>query len=232
MDTLAPNIVQKSPFKVEVEAGKTYWWCACGRSAKQPFCDGSHKGSGFSPVEYTAEAAKALAFCGCKHSQTKPLCDGTHRTLAGEATGGDFLGRIAVDYGKSFEQMVASGDYGWVGGDVTPQNFPISGSGSQELEARLFHLDRFVSSEEAVREIVARDKARPWSPGRAEHLFAFGARYPLEQQKSPLVALGSTCTVKGKRGVICLYGGGGKRMMRVDAWDGDWASVFGFLAVR
>ena len=72
---------------------------------------------------------------------------------------------------------------------------------------------------------------RPWSDDHG-YLFAFGARYPLEQQKSPLVTLGSVCTVKGKRGVLCIYGGGGKRMMRVDAWDGDWASVFGYLAVR
>jgi CDGSH-type Zn-finger protein len=77
----APEIAQKSPFKVAVEAGKTYFWCACGRSQKQPFCDGSHQGSGFTPVKFQAEAAKSVFFCGCKHSAKSPLCDGTHNKL-------------------------------------------------------------------------------------------------------------------------------------------------------
>jgi CDGSH-type Zn-finger protein len=77
----SPQIAQKSPFRVDVEAGKTYFWCACGRSQSQPFCDGSHKGSEFSPVKYNAAEAKAVFFCGCKHSQKKPLCDGSHSKL-------------------------------------------------------------------------------------------------------------------------------------------------------
>ncbi|KUJ73340.1 glutamate synthase [Ruegeria marisrubri] len=77
----APHIAQKGPFPVEVKAGKTYFWCACGKSKRQPFCDGSHKGSGFEPVKYTAEADKKVFFCGCKHSAKKPLCDGTHSKL-------------------------------------------------------------------------------------------------------------------------------------------------------
>lgn len=76
-----PQIAQKAPFKVDVEAGKSYFWCACGRSQKQPFCDGSHKGTGFSPVKFDATEAKAVFFCGCKHSQKAPLCDGTHSKL-------------------------------------------------------------------------------------------------------------------------------------------------------
>ena len=76
-----PQIAQKAPFKVDVEAGKSYFWCACGRSQKQPFCDGSHKGTGFSPIKFDATAAKAVFFCGCKHSQKAPLCDGTHVNL-------------------------------------------------------------------------------------------------------------------------------------------------------
>ncbi|WP_374375413.1 CDGSH iron-sulfur domain-containing protein [Dongia sp.] len=76
-----PEIAQKSPFKVAVEAGKTYFWCACGRSKKQPFCDGSHQGTGFSPVKFQANEAKAVFFCGCKHSSKSPLCDGTHNSL-------------------------------------------------------------------------------------------------------------------------------------------------------
>ena len=76
-----PRIAQKSPFPVEVKQGKTYYWCRCGRSAKQPFCDGSHEGTEFSPLEYKAEASKKVYFCGCKHSGNKPLCDGTHSHL-------------------------------------------------------------------------------------------------------------------------------------------------------
>ena len=74
-------IAQKSPFAVSVEAGKSYWWCACGKSATQPFCDGSHKGSDFSPVEYKAVKSEAVYFCGCKHSANGVLCDGTHKKL-------------------------------------------------------------------------------------------------------------------------------------------------------
>ncbi len=76
-----PNIAQKAPYGVVVEAGRRYWWCACGRSANQPWCDGSHKGSGFTPVEYVAAESTKVWFCGCKHSARKPLCDGTHKTL-------------------------------------------------------------------------------------------------------------------------------------------------------
>jgi CDGSH-type Zn-finger protein len=76
-----PFIAQKSPFPVEVEAGKTYLWCACGRSATQPFCDGSHKGTEFTPIRHRAETSGEVWFCGCKHSGDKPFCDGTHETL-------------------------------------------------------------------------------------------------------------------------------------------------------
>ena len=76
-----PHIAQKEPFAVEVEEGKNYFWCACGKSKNQPFCDGSHKGTEFNPVKYTAEASKKVFFCGCKHSAKAPLCDGSHNKL-------------------------------------------------------------------------------------------------------------------------------------------------------
>ena len=76
-----PVVAQKAPMPVKVEAGKTYFWCACGKSRKQPFCDGAHKGSGFAPVKFTAEADKKLFFCGCKASAKAPFCDGTHKDL-------------------------------------------------------------------------------------------------------------------------------------------------------
>jgi CDGSH iron-sulfur domain-containing protein 3 len=76
-----PVIAQKGAYPVAVEAGETYWWCACGLSATQPFCDGSHATTDITPVEYTARRTATAYFCGCKHSINKPLCDGTHGKL-------------------------------------------------------------------------------------------------------------------------------------------------------
>lgn len=76
-----PTIAQKGPFPVEVIEGKSYFWCACGQSKRQPFCDGSHKGTGFEPIKYTADSSKKVFLCGCKHSAKAPLCDGTHSKL-------------------------------------------------------------------------------------------------------------------------------------------------------
>ncbi len=67
-----------TPFAVDVEAGKSYWWCACGKSARQPFCDGAHKDTGMTPVKYDATESKKVYFCGCKASAKQPLCDGSH----------------------------------------------------------------------------------------------------------------------------------------------------------
>jgi CDGSH-type Zn-finger protein len=77
-----PLVAAKAPAKATLEAGKDYWWCACGRSQNQPFCDGSHKGSGLVPVKYTAQSSGDFWLCCCKQSSKKPLCDGTHKTLA------------------------------------------------------------------------------------------------------------------------------------------------------
>jgi CDGSH iron-sulfur domain-containing protein 3 len=81
MSDTQPVCAQKTPYRIEVEAGKSYWWCACGKSVSQPFCDGSHKGGAFRPIEFKAEEAATIAFCGCKQTAGQPRCDGTHRSL-------------------------------------------------------------------------------------------------------------------------------------------------------
>jgi CDGSH iron-sulfur domain-containing protein 3 len=74
-------IAQKAPYPVDVRAGRKYFWCACGRSAKQPFCDGSHEGTGITPLAYTADQDRTVYFCGCKRTGDSPRCDGTHNGL-------------------------------------------------------------------------------------------------------------------------------------------------------
>ncbi len=74
-----PVRVSDTPYGEDVEAGKNYFWCSCGKSAAQPFCDGSHKGSDFTPVKYTATETKKVYFCGCKQSANQPMCDGSHK---------------------------------------------------------------------------------------------------------------------------------------------------------
>lgn len=74
-------IPQKQPYAVDVEAGKTYYWCQCGRSRNQPFCDGSHKDTSFEPLALTAEKTEKVYLCGCKHTGNRPFCDGSHKKL-------------------------------------------------------------------------------------------------------------------------------------------------------
>ncbi len=76
-----PIPAQKAPYRVELESGKDYAWCACGRSKTQPFCDGSHKAFGLSPVLFKAAKSGEAWLCGCKSTSSKPFCDGTHKKL-------------------------------------------------------------------------------------------------------------------------------------------------------
>ena len=76
-----PTIAGKAPIAVNLEAGKTYAWCACGKSSSQPFCDGSHKGSGVSPKVFVAQETKTAYLCNCKHTANPGFCDGTHKSL-------------------------------------------------------------------------------------------------------------------------------------------------------
>jgi CDGSH-type Zn-finger protein len=76
-----PVPAQKAPYAVDVEAGRIYYWCACGRSKKQPYCDGSHKDTGIQPLSFTPDKAQKVFLCGCKATARKPYCDGTHSRI-------------------------------------------------------------------------------------------------------------------------------------------------------
>jgi CDGSH-type Zn-finger protein len=76
-----PVIARKNYYEVDLEPGKEYWWCSCGRSQTQPFCDGAHKGTEFRPKMIKVEEAMRLYLCGCKHTTDAPYCDGTHAGL-------------------------------------------------------------------------------------------------------------------------------------------------------
>ncbi|MDD3528455.1 MAG: CDGSH iron-sulfur domain-containing protein [Gallionellaceae bacterium] len=72
-----PHIAQYGPYPVDLEPGD-YWWCACGHSKSQPFCDGSHEGTGFTPVKMVITEKSQVFLCGCKFTGTPPFCDGSH----------------------------------------------------------------------------------------------------------------------------------------------------------
>ncbi len=76
-----PVVAQKAPYGVDVEEGKSYFWCACGKSANQPFCDGAHQDTDILPVKYEAGESKKVFFCGCKQTADQPMCDGAHNAL-------------------------------------------------------------------------------------------------------------------------------------------------------
>ena len=74
-----PTRASDTPYPIEVESGKAYFWCACGQSKTQPFCDGSHKDTNFMPVRYEAIESQKVFFCGCKLTGSQPMCDGAHK---------------------------------------------------------------------------------------------------------------------------------------------------------
>lgn len=144
----------------------------------------------------------------------------------------DGLFRLTVDYTQSLEQMVAAGRYDWVNSDITAKRFPIVGEGIVEFDARYFHFNRSISSENAVKEIESADTANPWMPAEIEHTLSHGKTFPDEQRKFPIVGLGSVAKVRGYRGVPCLSKGGSRRRLFLDWWYDVWDPGYRFLAVR
>jgi CDGSH-type Zn-finger protein len=79
-----PKIARYGAYQIGVEEGKTYFWCSCGMSQKQPFCDGSHKGSAFKSFRFTAPKTQVMFLCGCKHTKSSPICDGSHGSIGSD----------------------------------------------------------------------------------------------------------------------------------------------------
>lgn len=102
-----PVVAGYKPCYVELEKGKTYLWCACGRSKNQPFCDSSHRGTSFQPIKYVAkEDGEEVLFCACKRSAEKPFCDGTHNDLKDKYDEDDPQSRENL----AISQIAAGGD--------------------------------------------------------------------------------------------------------------------------
>lgn len=139
---------------------------------------------------------------------------------------------LTVDYGMSLEAMIATGNYDWKNDDLDVKRFPIKGEGVQEFEAHLVHPNRSISSEDCVKLIGDTDKANPWEPAKTEHLLAFGAKYPEEQRKYPIIGLGSVGVVDGGRRVPYLYRGDAGRRLSLAWWGSGWSSDCRFLVVR
>lgn len=144
--------------------------------------------------------------------------------------------RLTVDYGQPLEAMIAAGKYDWKNDDITAKRFPLiakeSNGGIVEVEACLFHFNRVIESKYAIKAIEAADKDNPWTAGQIEHVLAFGAFFPEEQRKFPVIGLGSVAGILGGRSVPGLWEGGTGRGLGLDWWGGGWRDGCRFLAVR
>lgn len=136
--------------------------------------------------------------------------------------------RLTINHNQSLSQMIVAGHYDGTNDSITAERFPITGEGIVEYEARYFHFDRNISSENAIKEM----EEAGWQPAKIEHLLAHGAANPDEQQKHPIVALGSVAAVDGNRDVPCLDRSGSERYLDLDWFGSDWSPDYRFLAVR
>ncbi len=134
---------------------------------------------------------------------------------------------LVVDYTQSIQQMIAAGHYNWVNSDIE-KNFSVQGSGRVELETELIHLNCFIGSDEALKEL---DRLG-YRAAIAEELLAFGATYPEKQREFPIVALGTARLVGGYRRVLCLWYVRSGRDLDLYWFGGGWGDSYRFLAVR
>ncbi|MEK9131766.1 MAG: hypothetical protein AAB447_02570 [Patescibacteria group bacterium] len=133
---------------------------------------------------------------------------------------------IVIDYGKTLEQVLEAGKYDWVNSDVTPDRFPIKGTGVVEREAKIVHFGKDMSSEQVEAEL----EKKSLRPGTHEELLAFGSTYPEMQRKFPIVALGSSAVVYGGRCVVYLIRVDSERRVGLGRWGGGWGGGCRFLA--
>jgi hypothetical protein len=141
---------------------------------------------------------------------------------------------LGVDFSRTLETLITAGKYDYVNSDITAARFPIEGSGIEEFEFDLFHPNRDISSDDAIKEMKEdkNDPARPWEPAKIEHLLVFGEAHPDVQRKFPIVALGSVAEIDGDRHAPFLNEGGSKRHLHL-YWSGnDWNARYRFLRVR
>lgn len=141
-------------------------------------------------------------------------------------------GIIAVDYSKSLQNMMADGSYDWVNPAITPKGFPITAVGIVQFETKVFHFNRYISSEDAVDAIAADDRRNFWEPAKIEGLLAYGVKNPNEQRQYPIVGLGSFAEVLGSRYVPYLCGRGAGRGLDLLWWDVVWYGHYRFLALH
>lgn len=145
---------------------------------------------------------------------------------------------LRVDFNLTLEEMIIAGCYGPNGDncnkDITPERFPISGSGIEEFEFKLFGegFENGISSERVIKIIKDDDKVNPWEPAKTEHTLAFGAQFPEEQRKHPIIGLGSVARVHGDRRVLCLDRDGSERHLGLRWFGNGWRAYGRFLAVR
>ncbi len=135
---------------------------------------------------------------------------------------------LIVDYSQTLEVMIAAGRYDWKNNDITAKRFPIEGKGTVEFEAALFHFDKDISSEDAKKQI----EEAGYEVGKIEHVLSFGANYPEEQRKFPIIGLGSVGKVIGRRGVPYLCGLDSGRGLSFSWWGSGWRAGCRFLGVR
>ena len=137
---------------------------------------------------------------------------------------------IMVDYSKTLYEMIAAGKYDWKNKNITTVNFPHDNTlGEVKVDVEYIHFDRYIFTKDALAEI----DRRGFRPTTIHELLAFGAQYPEEQRKFPIIALGSVWTDRdGYRFVGCLSGNGSGRFLRLNYVEGEWYDRYRFLAVR
>ena len=140
---------------------------------------------------------------------------------------------LLIDYDMSLEEMIAAGRYDSKNDNLNSKNYPVIGEGKVEFEWDLVHPNRDISTADAHKETAKdSDPANPWMDAKTEHLLAFGAAYPEEQQKFPIVALGSVAGVDGVRRVPGLDKDGSERGLGLGWYENVWNAGCRFLRVR